>query len=213
VRVDSGTVVAHVSWVSDSDTSYDALRGRIEYLPAPVPGRSCNSIRFVQIARVQRNGGSDYEWTLAESARNLLKTPAAGESGIIAGYYVDHRAAACTFERPCSPYYRDSWANPRESRDGFQRGHSTAVASLVDYPYGWDTVEQISLESCARCVDSGAFLGCADWGARWPRQGARDISPIQVHQRPSETFLAALDRFEAFYSGRSSHTHMVRASR
>ena len=188
VRLQAGSLVAHVSWVVDGVTSSDALRGRVEYRPEPDQRASCHHIRFVQIARVQRNGGPDYDWQLGEADRNLLRTPRAEESGILGGYYVDHQASACTFERPCSPFFRDSWANPSESRDGFQRGARTAPASLIDYPFGWDTIEQVSFESCARCVETGAFLGCADWGARWPAQGPREILPIQVHQIPSQTF-------------------------
>jgi hypothetical protein len=75
-----------------------------------------------------------------------------------------------------------------------------APASLADYPFGWDVVERISLESCARCVESGEFLACAQWGARWPIQGRRSIDPIRVRQSPSKTFFAALRRFEQYYT-------------
>ena len=76
--------------------------------------------------------------------------------------------------RSCSPYFRDHWANPRESGDGYQG--SSAPAALVDYPFGWDVLQRIALESCARCVDTGEFPGCAEWGAEWPAQGPRTRS-------------------------------------
>ena len=80
-----------------------------------------------------------------------------------------------------------------------------ALLAYPDYPFGWETLERISLESCARCASTGAFLGCVAWGASWPEQGARTIQPIVSRDAPSSTFLAALRRFETFYGeGRSA---------
>jgi hypothetical protein len=199
VAAPSGTLVAEVRWVVDKVTAADALRGRIEYRPDGDPRHCCENIRFVQVARVQKNGGQDYDWQMGEADRNRQRTPAAERYGVMGGYFVDHRAAGCAYGEPCSPYFRDSWANPDESQDGFQRGDERESASLVDYPYGWDAIERISLESCARCVDTGAFLACAQWGAAWPAQGPRDIAPVRITARPSMTFLAALRRFDSFY--------------
>ena len=121
------------------------------------------------------------------------------DAGIKGGHFVDHKAFACVPGASCSPYFRDHWANPRESEDGFQLDGRSAPSSLVDYPFGWQILEKISLESCARCVENGKFLGCAEWGARWPIAGRRSITPITIHPKPSNTFLAALRRFEKFY--------------
>jgi hypothetical protein len=201
VRVASGILSATVSWAVDDETSLDVLRGRIEYRPDADSGGSCPNIRFIQIAKAERSGGLDYEWQGLEKHRNVLRTSSQMGDGIKPGYFVDHRASACVPGELCSPYFRDYWANARESRDGLQLGGRFAPASLVDYPFGWDILEQISFESCARCVESGEFLGCADWGARWPAQGRRSIASIQVRETPSRTFLAALRRFEEFYRG------------
>jgi hypothetical protein len=137
---------------------------------------------------------------MGEAPRNLMRTVEKRVAGVEGGYFLDHDAFKCTAGQPCSPYYRDSWANPRESRDGFVAGGHAAVASLVDYPFGWSTFETISLEACARCVDTGRFLGCVKWGGAMPPIGARRVLPIQMSDAPSPTFLAALARFETFYA-------------
>jgi hypothetical protein len=199
VRLRSGILVATVSWAVNEE-GLDVLRGYIEYQPDADQRDSCPNIRFIQVAKVERSGGFDYNWQGQEEHRNLLRTSSEMGAGIKRGYFVDHRAFACTPGINCSPYFRDHWANARESEDGFQLGWRSAPASLVDYPFGWDILEQISLESCARCVESGEFLGCVDWGARWPTEGPRSIAPIRVRVIPSKTFLAALRRFEEFYS-------------
>jgi hypothetical protein len=199
IRLASGTVVATVSWTVDEEQSSDVLRGGIEYRPnADRPG-SCSNIRFIQVAKAVKNGGINYDWEGMEERRNILRTSSQMGPGIRDGYFVDHKAFTCSPGGACSPYFRDHWANARESEDGYQLDGHTAPASLVDYPFGWDVLERISLESCARCVDTGQFLGCTEWGAGWPVHGPRTIAPIRVRQTPSKTFLAALQRFEKFY--------------
>ncbi len=199
VRLRSGILVATVSWAVN-EVGLDVLRGYIEYRPDANQRDSCPNIRFIQVAKVEQSGGLDYDWQGLEEHRNLLRTSSEMGAGVEPGYFVDHKAFACAPGAACSPYFRDHWANARESEDGFQLGWRSAPASLVDYPFGWDIMEQISLESCARCVESGEFLGCADWGARWPTEGPRSIAPIRVRLTPSKMFLAALRRFEEFYS-------------
>jgi len=199
-RLRSGTLIATVSWALDDVTALDVLRGHIEFRPNPGPQSSFSTIRFIQVAKAERNGGLDYEWQGLEVDRNVLRTSSQMGVGIQSGYFVDHKASACVPATPCSPYFRDHWANARDSGDGFQAGWGFAPASLIDYPFGWDILEQITLESCARAVETGEFLGCAEWGARWPTQGGRSISPISVTEAPSQTFYAALRRFEDFYN-------------
>lgn len=58
-----------------------------------------------------------------------------------------HAAFQPTAGKPCSPYFRDSWANPDESQDGANYGGAAGEASLADYPFGWDSFETISLET------------------------------------------------------------------
>jgi hypothetical protein len=200
VRLQSGTLVATADWAVN-EYGVDVLRGYIEYRPDADQRRSCPHIRFIQVAKVQRNGGFDYNWQGLEKHRNLLRTSSEMGPGIKDGYFVEHMANTCEPGASCSPYFRDYWANATESEDGFQLSGHSAPASLVDYPFGWEIMEQISLESCARCVESGEFLGCADWGARWPLLGQRRIALIRVDSAPSKTFLAALRKFEEFYSG------------
>jgi hypothetical protein len=200
VPLRSGMLLANVAWTVDDVTSLDVLRGQIEYRPdADQPG-SCPNIRFIQVVKTEQRDGLDYEWQGLEEHRNALRTADEIGAGIKRGYFVDHRASACAPGASCSPYFRDHWPNARESWDGFQLERRSAPASLVDYPFGWDILEQISFESCARCVETGEFLGCADWGARWPAQGPRSIAPIRIRATPSKTFLAALRRFEEFYN-------------
>jgi hypothetical protein len=199
-RVNTGVLSASVSWEVDEDTHEDVLRGWVEYRALGGPDCDCTSIRFVQVARIRQTDGRDLEWQLGEAPRNLMRTVADRGAGVQSGYFLDHDAFKCTAGRPCSPYYRDSWANPRESRDGFVIGNHVAAASLVDYPFGWSMFETISLEACARCVDSGRFLGCVTWGGAMPPIGARRVLPIQMSEAPSPTFQAALARFEAFYT-------------
>jgi hypothetical protein len=193
-------MVGDVSWAVDEVTAVDVLQGRMEYRPDAGEGSSCPNIRFIQVAKAERNGGVDYQWEGMEEHRNLLRTSSASGYGVEEGYFVDHRASACVPGAPCSPYFRDHWANSRESMDGRQVAGHSSPASMVDYPYGWNVLQRISLESCARCADSGEFLGCVDWGARWPIIGRREIFPLRVHSVPSKTFMAALHRFEEFYS-------------
>lgn len=200
VRLQSGTLVATANWAVN-EYGVDVLRGYIEYRPDADQGRSCPHIRFIQIAKVQRNEGFDYNWQGFEKHRNLLRTSSNMGPGIEDGYFVEHKASTCKPGVSCSPYFRDYWANATESEDGYRLSGRSAPASLVDYPFGWEIMEQISLESCARCVESGEFLGCVDWGARWPGLGERSISPIHIERAPSRTFLAALRKFQEFYSG------------
>jgi hypothetical protein len=183
----------------DDGTACDVLRGHIEYRPDGDRRGSCSSIRFIQVVKTERDGGFDYDWPGLEEHRNLLRTSSQTGVRIQSGYFVDHRASACSPGTACSPYFRDHWANPRESADGLQADWGSAPASLADYPFGWDILEEIALESCARCVETGEFLGCVQWGATWPPQRGRSISRIRVRETPSPTFLAALRRFEEFY--------------
>jgi hypothetical protein len=200
IHLRSGVMSASVRWTVDPDTSSAVLRGRIQYRPDAGQRASCSSIRFIQIARTTQHGGANYDWQEYEKPRNLIRTSSDGAAGIDGGYFVDHEPFACTPSASCSPYFRDYWPNADESRDGYQLSSDSAPASLVDYPFGWDILEQISLESCARCTQTGEFLGCASWGARLPAQGQREISPILIREAPSKTFHAALDKFDEFYT-------------
>jgi hypothetical protein len=73
IRLRSGTLAASVRWTLDDEMSVDVLRGRIEFHPDAADCSSCSSIRFIQIARTERNGGIDYEWRGMEENRNRLR--------------------------------------------------------------------------------------------------------------------------------------------
>jgi hypothetical protein len=180
----SGTLVASVRWAFNEETAADVLRGRISFSPDAAQCSSCSDIRFIQVARIERNGGTEYEWRGMEENRNLIRTASQARDGILDGYFVDHKASMCAPRGACSPYFRDYWANPRESGDGFRVLGSSASASLVDYPFGWDVMQRIALESCARCVETGEFLGCAQWCAQWLPRGPRTILTIHIRERP-----------------------------
>ncbi len=192
-RVPFGEFATEESWLIDPLTGEDVLRGRVSFTPsAECP--ACREIRMVQIARVEKKAGLDIDWGNGQESRNLMRTPD--------GYFVDHDALKCAPGKTCSPYFRDSWPNPDESADGGSAPPPGSPASLVDYPFGWTYFERISLETCARCVDTGKFLGCATWGGTWPETGDRTLRESAASAAPSPTFIDALRRFETFYSPR-----------
>jgi|GEM_PF-631007 len=194
----NGTMTVEESWTSDPTTGEDVLHGFVSFAPGP-KAPACRALRFVQAARVETAPGKDLDWAQGQQDRNLTRTSADAASGAAAGWFVDHDATRCRAGAACSPYYRDSWANPDESADGASAPPDARAASLADYPFGWDFFERISLEACARCVDTGVFLGCARWGAEWPSTGARSLSAPSAAEAPSPTFAAALRLFDAFY--------------
>jgi hypothetical protein len=193
-RLEAGTITTEESWTTNPETGEDVLRGRVTFTPSATTP-SCRSIRFVQAARVQTSKDHDLDWDGGQQNRNLMRTKADPARGITPGYFVDHDAYKCSPGKACSPYFRDSWANPDESQDG----SSAKPASLIDYPFGWTSFESIDLESCARCADTGAFLGCAQWGGSWPATGERTLRPTSAADTPSATFNEALRLFEASY--------------
>jgi len=128
-----------------------------------------------------------------------MRTKAGAANGVTPGFFLDHDAFKCAPGAACSPYFRDSWPNPDESGDGANSAKNRSEASLVDYPFGWEFFERITLETCARCADTGEFLGCASWGGSWPAVGDRSLLPASASERPSATFNEALRLFDAFY--------------
>jgi len=193
-----GTATLQESWMIDSDSGSDVLRGHVEFAPnatAPL----CGVVRMVQVARVEVTPGVDYDWTSLEVVRNQIRTAANTTSGVSSGFYLDHQAGKCTPGKPCSPYFRDFWANAEESQDGVISKAKVQATSLVDYPTGWDLFQRITLETCARCTDSGAYLGCMNWGGDWPSIGVRSFLPVKGSDSPSSTFLEAVRLFNLFY--------------
>lgn len=196
-----GIFTTEESWLTDPETGEDVLRGRMSFAPgAACP--ACRHLRIVQVARVEVKLGRDLDWGGGEANRNLIRTRQDDARGIVAGYFVDHDAFKCAPGAPCSPYFRDSWPNPDESQDGASAPSGGTAASLVDYPFGWSSFERISLESCARCADTGEFLGCVEWGGSWPAVGNRALRVPRASEAPSATFLSALSLFDSFYPAR-----------
>ncbi|MHB2026470.1 MAG: hypothetical protein ACYCPQ_07510 [Elusimicrobiota bacterium] len=181
-----------VHWDFDPTTTEDVLAGHLAFYPNPARAPICESIRIIQAAQVEISPANQFQWEGAETDRNLTRTKD--------GFFIDHEAANCSEGAPCSPYYRDSWSLPDESQDGYNLPDKTAKSSIADYPFGWTMFNQIMLETCARCVDSGQFLGCVEWGAHWPRIGNRPppFTPV-ASDNPPIYFLNALRRFNAFY--------------
>lgn len=198
VDAQEGSFRAEVAWSIDPGTQEDVVAGFIEFIPSDSTP-ACESLRFVQIAKVRVSSGEDYEWPLGEAPRNEMRTIEDDERGILGGFYVDHSAFLCRDESECSPYFRDHFPNPEYSRDGTHTDGRSEPASLMDFPFGWSTIADITLEACARCVDTGEFLGCVDWGAYWPLIEPRGLLPIRHHPEPSPTFWDALERFERYY--------------
>ena len=128
------------------EAAFRSVRMAHGVLPAPASASS-RSPGSRKMAASNTNG-------LAWRKTGILKSELQGnaQSGILSGYFVDHDASTCAPGAPCSPYFRDSWANPGESRDGFHFGGSSAPSSLVDYPFGWDVMQRITCicKSCAR---------------------------------------------------------------
>lgn len=186
-----GSMVVRTGWTQDGVTGEDALAAHISFDPDAQKCPQCGKIRLVQVARVLVNDGTDYIWTAWQSDRNRVRTED--------GFYVDFDAHNCAAGAPCSPYYRDHWPLSDESQDGRNLPDSRAPASLADYPHGWLLMSRIELETCARCVETGQFLGCVSWGASWPTSGNRTLLPHVATDGPSPRFLKALERFDSFY--------------
>jgi hypothetical protein len=200
-----GTMSADIGWTTDRITREDVLRGKIEFTPNG-EGPSCKSIKMIQIAKVLESPDifDDYQWDLSSGNydRNFVRTLHNEESGITGGYFIDYLAVNCKKGEPCSPYYRDHFPNSDESQDGAEENGSIIPAAIVDYPFGWSTIYNISLEVCSVCVSGRiiTFLGCAKWGATWPLFSPRYIPPVEASRTPSQTFMRAFDNFNQYYS-------------
>lgn len=201
-----GLFSADVSWTVN-EFKLDVLRGRIEFTPNDAV--VCPSIRGIQTARVEQAQNQDFHWSGNDAPRNEMKTKDREQR--TPGFFVDHDPALCKDGKACSPYYRDSWPNSDESADGFRAaGGSAQAASIIDYPYGWTQFEEISLETCMVCDETGQVFGCVDWGAIWPAVGERRLHRPKFHEVPSATFWRALRNFQKYYGADKTGGRLVR---
>jgi hypothetical protein len=200
IEVAKGTFNLEFGWTTN-DIGVDALRGRVSFTPKAGVAQN-DDIGFVQIARVEVTAG-DYDWPGEEAPRNVMRTKADPTNGVEGGFYIDHQAAkAATLASP-KPFFRDYWPNDDESADGVvKNGQPVRPASMVDYPYGWDTMNRISLQACAVGRSTGTIYGCVRWGAEWPLTGPRVIFKAAASDAPTATWKQALRNFDAFYAKR-----------
>ncbi|WP_077147391.1 DUF4157 domain-containing protein [Sphingopyxis sp. KK2] len=173
------------------------VSGTIKFTPtAQCP--KCNTIRLVQVVRVFEKPGEDYKWAGGEKNREKVKTTEDTTKGIKGNFFVDHFAAKCTEGTACSIYYRDHAPNASKSQDGSYDGTTAKAASLWDGPSG-DANDIFEFETCARCAETGAYLGCIDWGFAVDAAGKATLSATSEHLQPSATFAAAVATFNKFY--------------
>lgn len=173
--------------------------GTIQFDPDQDKCPKCNKIRLVQAVRIFEKPGQDYVWPNAEKNRNEVKTAEDKKKGIKANFLIDHAGAQCVKGTACSIYYRDHWPNATSSQDGSFDGTISMPASLWDGPRG-DANDVFEFETCARCDDNGAILGCVDWGFTVDAAGVATMSDTSEHVQASATFTAALAKFNKYYA-------------
>lgn len=175
------------------------VSGTVSFTPnAKCP--KCSTIRLVQVVRVYATGGADHKFAgTAERNRDKVKTKADKKNGIVGNFFVDHFAAKCSKGNACSIYYRDHAPNSHRSRDGSFDGTTGQAASLFDAPQG-PANYVFEFETCARCADTGTYLGCVDWGFTNDAAGTAALTTTAEHFQPSATFRSAIAVFNKFYA-------------
>jgi hypothetical protein len=177
------------------------VEGTIEFYPDAKICPKCGLIRLVQIVRVFEKPGEEYKWSGKEGPREKVKTDEDKKKGVKAGYFVDHKAENCSKGKGCSLYYREHWTNAAISQDGSNDGATAVKASLWDRPFG-DANDVFEFETCARCHDSGDYLGCVDWGFTADNAGAVTATSPFEYAAPSATFNAAIAKFNKYYANK-----------
>ncbi|HEY2290598.1 MAG TPA: DUF4157 domain-containing protein [Thermoanaerobaculia bacterium] len=177
------------------------VEGTIEFYPDPKTCPKCNLIRLVQIVRVFEKPGQPYAFTGGEAPREKMKTKEDAKKNTKAGYFVDHFAKKCSEGKGCSIYYRDHAPNATKSQDGSNDGKTVSKASLWDHPFG-DADDVFEFETCARCHDTGSYLGCVDWGFTADAAGTATLTSPFEHGVPSSTFDAAIAAFNKYYKNK-----------
>lgn len=172
----AGEISINVEW-GVNEFKDDALISRIS------SNTSCNNSEFVQVAKVLVDEGKDLHWKKygGMSDRNNLRYN---------GFFVDINNTKCQKNKPCSPYYTDHF--PEESQKG-------SYIKMLDAPYGWTEFEEIHLETCVLCQDTGQYLSCVKWGGGFYIDGEKKVFPISKTNKPSKDFRGALGLFREFY--------------
>jgi hypothetical protein len=177
------------------------VKGTLEFSPDPKSCPKCKLIRLVQTLRIFEEPGVDYVWPGKDKPKESMKSKEDKKKSIKPGFFVDHDPAHCEKGKGCSLYYRDHWPNKTHSKDGSNDGVTASSASLWDRPQG-DANDIFEFETCARCDDTGEYLGCLDWGFTADKDGkVTPTSPFE-HGVPSSTFLDAVARFDKYYANK-----------
>ena len=182
----------------DMETIPGGVKGKIVFNPSKKVCPSCKNIRLVQIVRVIRNDGTDFEWSEPEQNRNKVMTVADPAKGVQPGWFVDHKGEEQAEGKTASMFYRDYW--PENSRDGGNTELGPAPASLFDIPLTLGLpVKSLSFETAAFCVDTGKFLGSVKWGFTVNGNGNTVMTASTTSDLPSANFTAAIKKFDNFY--------------
>lgn len=198
--VREGVFTGRVKWTYSPETGTDILLAKISFDPSTT--RQCQSLRLVQAARVSRGDGTPFVWVGGLSARNAMSTAKST--------FIDHDPATCRKGEPCSPFYRDHWANPQTSQEGQNLKGVSVTSSLEDAPFGWTEYEKIELETCAVCVNQSRIesykinplriMGCFHWSGEFLQVGERNVPKFKASPWPTGEFLESLARFKAYYN-------------
>ncbi|MGZ3691764.1 MAG: hypothetical protein ACXVAX_09680, partial [Pseudobdellovibrio sp.] len=107
-------------WTQSPETGEDVLATQLTYKAQ----FNKKQVRWMQIARVQNNDDSDYDFKGFQEDRNLNRTAD--------GYYMDQNYDICKEDRSkCSYFYRDHFENPDESVE------ENNIDQMADFPFGW----------------------------------------------------------------------------
>lgn len=190
----------------------NGMSGTIKFTAADTAPDSTN-IRLLQIVRDEDlDTGKDYVWTGGEANRNKMMTAADATTGVQAGYFVDHSAAAASprtakADPAVSPYYRDYWPNASSSQDGSKAGKTVKEASLWDYP-GSSGKRKFTFETAAKATDTGYIYATLTWGFTIsdPAKGTVTAEHASANYAQSSTFNAAVKAFDEFYKNPGAST-------
>ncbi|MEQ1723192.1 MAG: hypothetical protein ABL930_08435 [Pseudobdellovibrio sp.] len=169
-------------WSTNPENGEDVLATQLSYRS----NFEAKSVRWMQMARVQKSDDSDFIFQGFQEDRNKNKTRN--------GYYLDQNYDVCRDDiKKCSYFYRDHFTNPEQSVE------IKNLSQIADYPFGWTQFKRITLESCAYEIKTKKYVACIQWGAEWPEMGDRLLFDPKLITKPSFDFLDALNRFKKFY--------------